>query len=576
METVYDVLVAYSQKKSDADFKQVRTALLRYVIPGWGGPAPFGLRMKEHDIQIGMSYLKKINVGRLADALKVQEQVFNEQKASHASRRNYRYHLSCLINYYESSIEILSISNSTESKAKQKYRFHSPSGQSKERPGDYHKRLGVKQDKGETLALRDEELNPLVRQQLADYKIFRLKELRLASFKREIPTIKRVLGWLHHRKGIPIDELTLESIVPFKKIHYREIDFLDQRDPFQKAAVAEKKAIYEANLLAKSVVDTIDEYKETASTMKGSAAASMMTVLIGLAKWIYRNETEENFLDIPILVQLRNLSRKYHEQAKQEGSRIPYSLKSVPWQEMFRLLKVLKFEADTAIRYRGVKRTQAAVAESVQRLLVVSFFVAMPPRRPRVIAELEVGRTLQRGRVNVKEGMFIPESLLKPGEEVKWCIVLGPKDYKTGKIYGRQSFEVNNLDFEDGTTLYSYLDSWLSKYRSIKSSTGNNLFVIARGKYTGFPATTSTVRHILENTTLRILGRPIPPKELRKMFVSYISNRPDISEADLEAAARAMGHSREMQMNVYDQVTSETRLAAGMELAQRLWIEGRA
>jgi len=57
------------------------------------------------------------------------------------------------------------------------------------------------------------------------------------------------------------------------------------------------------------------------------------------------------------------------------------------------------------------------------------------------------------------------------------------------------------------------------------------------------------------------------------MFVSYISNRSDMSEADLEAAARAMAHSRQMQMKVYDQVTSEARLATGMGLAERLWKE---
>jgi len=47
---------------------------------------------------------------------------------------------------------------------------------------------------------------------------------------------------------------------------------------------------------------------------------------------------------------------------------------------------------------------------------------------------------------------------------------------------------------------------------------------------------------------------PVTPKELRKMFITYLNND-GATDAELNAAAEAMHHSRKMQETVYNSQT---------------------
>lgn len=571
MEALYDILHIYSKELSSADYAQLKTALVRYVVPGWGGPKPEGARIRPEELDLGIQYLKTISAARLKEALKTQESVFEELGASKSSRRNYRYQLNRFINWAVANRFLASDDETLQEAETVEIRFRSGE-QPKETALNYRTRLGVSRPRGNIIALK--HIGADLNQQLADYKAFRLTHVREITVQADLQVLKRYLGWLAREKGIIEESIALDHGLPFVKLRYDEDDFADSVDPFMQAAIAEKKAFKRADEVAREVVEDFEKYRSLESQMRFRSAARIVTCLMNVVKWIYRHETKANFKDVPLYVRLGELKHRYAQAGKSEAPTVAYSLKSADWSDLPRVLEQLKREADAQKLHDGRPRPKIAIARSVQKLLIFAFFVAIPPRRNRVIAELELGRTLRRGRVDPRSG-YIPESLLSSGEIAKWCITLSPEDYKTGKSYGSQSFEVNDMTFADGTTLYTYIARWIDEYRQLFNPVHNRLFVAlnsnGKKKLAGRPISRATIYSTLTQATLRILGKPIAPKEFRKMFVSHISNRRDISEADLEAAARAMAHSRKMQMEVYDQVTSEARLATGMGLADRLW-----
>ena len=54
------------------------------------------------------------------------------------------------------------------------------------------------------------------------------------------------------------------------------------------------------------------------------------------------------------------------------------------------------------------------------------------------------------------------------------------------------------------------------------------------------------------------------------MFVSYAKSLPDITEAELEAIAAAMGHSRQMQEQVYNQLGHDETVSPVIDFQKRI------
>ena len=91
--SLYDVLQEYSQAVTPEEFRQIRTALVRYFVSGLGGPSPVGARVQAAEFEAAMNYLKTVGADCLEDASAIQEKVFASVDVSSTSRRNYRHHL---------------------------------------------------------------------------------------------------------------------------------------------------------------------------------------------------------------------------------------------------------------------------------------------------------------------------------------------------------------------------------------------------------------------------------------------------------------------------------------------------
>jgi hypothetical protein len=100
-ESAYDLLWLY-QKSLDGNktaISSVRTSLLRFTVPGWGGPHFEGKRLKPDEVQSGMEFLKGISLEKLQDACSVQESVFTKLNADSNSRRQARCNLKKFVDW---------------------------------------------------------------------------------------------------------------------------------------------------------------------------------------------------------------------------------------------------------------------------------------------------------------------------------------------------------------------------------------------------------------------------------------------------------------------------------------------
>ena len=297
---------------------------------------------------------------------------------------------------------------------------------------------------------------------------------------------------------------------------------------------------------------------------------------INVAKYVYRDQTDHenstDFEDIPVIKRLRIKRRELSKAAKITPPIIPHYCKSVSWNQALEVLEKLRLEADIKnLEYklstgyiRSRKRYDTGIAESLQRFLLLGFMVLMPPDRSRTFQELTVGRTLKFG--SYKSNRFIMASEMSNLSDAMWYIHLLPEDYKTGKAYKEWWGQVPNVTFKDGKSFYQYIELWLTKYRSCLQPNHDFFFTRFTNKT---PQKSHNINSIIKTIFLKFTVKPVTPKELRKMYVTYLKDT-GASEAELEAAATWMHHSRYMQKMVYDAQEQQAKLAPIMALNERI------
>jgi hypothetical protein len=206
----------------------------------------------------------------------------------------------------------------------------------------------------------------------------------------------------------------------------------------------------------------------------------------------------------------------------------------------------------------------------MQTFLAIALLSLVPPRRYRVLRELEIGRTLCRGlRIDKR---FVPAAELPDCYQPQWYYYLSAEDYKTGRYKGDSWTPIPDWEFNDGTYFYDYIDIWLNELRPQLNPTCEHFFVsTGRSNSTpGTPTKRTLIRSWIKQATVDYTGIAAPPKEFRKMFVSYIKSLPDITESELEAIAAAMGHSRRMQDKVYNQLGHDETVRPVLDFQKRI------
>ncbi len=546
MKSVAEALMQYICDRTDA--AQIRTAILRYTAPAWGYSPP-SCRMNTQDIAQGMEFLQTVPIARLKDALDEQTQLFEQLNSSDAVRTVNRSYLKGFVTWVidQQLLNPHSI-----------YRFRTVT---KERGAQCRDRDRPKRQHGITIALSEQELSGL------PHLVSELQSLTAwmhqtgysdGTIKTTHVLVYQLLGWFHRVKEVAAEDLHLALCTGVNSIQVNPASFGDDYPAY---CLAQLKAIDQAKADAAHQIQLLEEFFAFKDN-KPSNLRWVLDCLVRVAKYIHREITDrieyrDTYNDIPIIVQLR-LHRKQVEQAYVKQSElIPFERKSISWEQFIAVVEQARLEADMPDRsycrqdgsIQRDRRSDTAIAHSLQTFLILAFLAVRPPDRSRTLYELEVGKTLLQGRYN---GIFTPLNQLSDPATTEWILYLTAKDYKTGKAYGEFYTIIPNVEFADGKLLYDYIDRWLKQYRATLQPQHNRFFTATSSKAIGKPLTSSSIRSAVQHATYRFMGTAVTTKDLRRMYVSYLRDI-GADAALLESACYEMHHSRLMQSKVYDQ-----------------------
>ncbi len=418
---------------------------------------------------------------------------------------------------------------------------------------EFKKKYPEKED-GELLKIIQHHLE-IISKSLSDFEnfiVFTLGDRKITAESTSVQ-ITKLLGWLH-KKGEPLDELTVEKIIPVIDTRINISDFRR----FEDFLITEGQLRHKAKNQADKAIKLIKEFFLEYEVLNSRTKEKYLGALITLAKYLHRDITDEgeasNYEDISVITKLRIFINKLPKQAKKIDT-LPLT-----WAEVLEVRESLRLEANETHSYcnrkrrnkvrteRIQRRSKTAISASLMRFLVLSMLTVIPPDRQRTFRELRIGKTLKHGLFT--EAGFIPRTLLANSNDAKYYIHLMPEDYKTGDTYGEFIGEIPNIEFKDGSEFYDYLNRWIYEgYREVMLRGENHDFLFAATRKGG-PLDKSRmymlVRHIFKNKT----KIKVNPHKLRHIFCSYLDEI-QVSDQEREAAAFWMHHSTEMAKNIY-------------------------
>jgi len=205
--------------------------------------------------------------------------------------------------------------------------------------------------------------------------------------------------------------------------------------------------------------------------------------------------------------------------------------RNIPWEEVMDVLELRRQKADATKSDCGDKRDKNAIVNDLQTFLSLAFMLLIPVGRSRTY-ELELGKTFVYGIYS--GGRFTPASLMQDPSTATWYM---PDDHKTGFL-GREYWTIMpNVQFSDGQKLYEYIERWLQIGREYEHQCDHNFFFRQKKTYKALNSSdwTGRIKNVFEMET----GIPVTPNELRKMYVTYLSNQ-QATNAELKGAAKAM------------------------------------
>ncbi len=549
----------------------LRSAIVRFFVPGIGGNAPKGDKATKEEMEAGIEYLKQVTIEQLENSLSIMDGVFDKR----GIKRGERYRLRSPMNQFVEKAREWGYFNSYEPtsqegekpKKRRNRKGEGPRqkirhGQSRKKPYTLMARYSSGKNQGE-LIYPEDRINPALASDLEEYTKWRtLSGCSSGTIKKEIKYIYQDFGWLYRYIGIPLDELRLTSIVA----HY----LLEL--PIDEALLSESnEEAYNRYLFRNAMIQDIakDKARQTAQLARDylefleghpSYRRLAIEVWMTVAKFVFRKDIgTEDFdteRDIPALRQLNKILKELNKEAKNSPPSVPYKDKSTTWENAWEVLlfrQSLVPDENPQPRYNpdgSIHRDCPAqiAANNLQRFLSVALMMALPPTRSRTYYQLEIGRTLIYG---IRQGDdIIPVEKMSNSQDARWYIHLTRDDYKTGKIYGTWNAEVPNISFPNGKTLYWYIERWLTWGRELHQKVEHNFFF--RGVSSYKPLNSDNWRNRIVAIFEERISIPVSPKEFRKMYVTFLKDS-GASEAELEGAAWMMQHSRLMQSKIYDQ-----------------------
>ena len=564
---ILDVYSDFQASNAKVNKSTLRSIIHRFLVQHWGGEAPIGGKATNEEVFKLVELLKKLPATLLVGSMDILEKEFVNQSIAKENSKSYKSAYKAFLNWVETKDYFKKVEEENSKPDKPENIFtRNAHGNGRKVKKNYHNKTSKKpytlMSKDSTtgkLIYSTDYINSKLEYELRLFQEFRAKKHNCVdgTIESNIVVIYRILGWLHRYKNIDLEDLSLDSIIKFIKLNVLRSDFKNRKGELNYQKYVNKKAMVreEAMELAKENIKLIEEYLEFLGGHPNTKLIAI-TTCIAVAKFVFRDEinTDEDMdaSDLSIVKRLNKLSNIHNEKSKSTPPSVPHSDKSIPWKKTFDILQVLRKRVHCLVS--GItwkrRRTKNTIINDLQIFLSLAFMILIPVDRARTYYELEIGRTFVYGLYEADSNRFTPVNKLEDKSKAAWWIHLMPDDYK---IRGKEYWgEMPNVQFDRDNDLYSYIDMWINEGREYGQKCNHNCFFRGAIKY-------KTLKH--RDWYLRIkqifaqeTDVPVTPKELRKMFITYLNND-GATDAELKGAAEAMHHSRKMQETVYNSQT---------------------
>jgi|GEM_PF-1257209 len=549
------------------------TALVRYFVPGCGGPAPIHARATANEVQAALAYLKTVPLDQLSKGTELTEAEFDRRKVSLEKRRPIRSRLRAWFNWAMErdgktvEIEEFQPVFNTFYTNGVKREFKKPGMELHEKRSPVHK-LCAKQ-------FPDDYLNDGLQEQLNTYKQWRRdNEVTPGALHTEEEQILQVLGWLHRYESIPLSELSFEHLITRNKLTFWAVEYPSREEYLTKKEIGIQKACKRADEDKKRV----ERYLAFTGKNPNSQSRRLF-ITLSIARFVYKDvlgsDDYPEERDIPIFRRLLNIQVSLKKKGKVTQQTMKHSETSTSWEKLVQAMEKERHRADlvticvkdrTRKGYRDQRRPDTAVANDLQTFLSTAVCIIIPSRS-RTFYDLRIGETFKEG-VLTKLGLLSPHDLHKQGlweqykDEIRFYIHHGTEDFKVGKSMTPALLEsegwwaeITNISFGNAC-LYDYIRRWLEWGRATQGAVNHNFFF--RKDYSPDPMTVSNWNHRIKGIFERWTGVPVPPKNVRRIFTSEF---PEYKES----AALLLQHSESMHVTHYDMRNTVEKLRPVME-----------
>ena len=609
IQNIKEALEAYLKDLKLLDPKIIpptQTAVLRFTVPGWGGPIPKGKKSTAQDVKAGLDFLSQLPLEVLNTATEAQEKTFNKLELDKKARRQPRHYLLGFIRW---SKDKGVISNETHSETQED--LEAIYLQNKRRNPKRRENLKTTSrlghyDKFALGVIEGDFINESLEDEFKKFDRFQAKVLdRTSKMTRE--RARRdcllLLGWLYRfhniNQDINLSNISLSSLIPVIVLYPQMND-----SKIEDYWISQAQARQRGKELGKNVVNLIRQYFDWRAETLGyelsyQAQAGYLDIIIALAKFLYHNQTDlseaNNYEDIPIVRHLQKFRTSIYKKHKKTRLKNSHRDRMISWEEIIEIREKVRNQADlTATDFyderrkqiRKIKRDNQAIARDMQRFLLLAFLTVTPPDRQRTFRELRLGHTLKYGIFSNER--FIPQAEMQNPDKARWYIHLNMDEYKTSKTYGEWIGELPDEVFDGNKTFYNYLDRWLYHgYQDIngnwhgwrdalnprpvkleengKEITNDFLFVDNVGK----PFSTHSITSRITNIFKRLAGVAVNPHLFRAIFRTHLKNT-GASIAEQESAAYWMKHDIRTAETDYTFQERDVKLRPAIELMNRL------
>lgn len=483
----------YGEQSAQPKMNELKTLRRRFLASKYKGkPITTDRKMTEEKVVEAEEWLRKQSLDRLLTLESDLQAGFDLMNASSASRNTYGARLNWFLNLAKEC---------TWWTAAQKVSIKEQCRPARRLSGRRHYSdlpLTVRSGKYVQYRLTEEETPARLQAELEDYYCFLVAPVYLKrvceSVKRStantyLKDLRLELGYWHHIRGVPLEELSLDLLVPLvTEKHLEGLSHREQQDLW-----------HEKQLHVEEWTEAyFQEIQRRNNSLSPRSKNGKLLALHRLAHYLYRHQIrrKRDYDMIPIIHTIQEkIGQVFKVIRKWRKTRTYVANQERKWPDIIEgetalttlrrlVVEPLRLESRPR-RKNGAFREGDVIARSTQHYLKWAFVSDLPPRRQHAYRTTKIALScpVKRPDEVPTDGCYFPlppatvrdknhdgtvaDNYLyktyayrgKPYLDGIWILELC--SYKTDETYGIYSMIIPNRQFEDGTCFYEYLEHYL-------------------------------------------------------------------------------------------------------------------